>query len=477
MLRALYRSTPFRLVALLSITFLVFLGLAGSIAFGLIRSELDARLQQQLEQTFSIIAQSYGENDLSDLVDLVRSNAAANPALQRVFLLRSATGEVLAGNITTAPTSVGWSVASADALGLASDDEMFRLYSGPVSGNMLVVGASFAETEAVGAIVLSSLGLAGVLFGVFVIIAGILIAARGQRRMDRIADTMAMIGRGELAARIPVQHNRDDLDDLSRQINQALERLGGLVESMRQVSVDIAHDLKTPLNRLSFTVQSAIETEEAGQPVAVLLLQAQEEARQINATFEALLRIAQIEAGARRARFKAVVIPEILETLFEAYADVAEENGQVLTIAAEPLPEIAGDKDLLTQLFANLIENAIRHCPTGTTIAITAGKQGDRAFAVSVSDNGSGIPDAERDKVFQRLYRLDKSRSTPGHGLGLSLVKAIAELHGATITLSDNHPGLCVRVTFTHATAAPNFHDQRGPSTAPRIDPKRTFHE
>ncbi|MET3901406.1 signal transduction histidine kinase [Devosia sp. UYZn731] len=477
MLRALYRSTPFRLVTLLSMAFLAFLGLAGFIAFGLIRAELDARLEQQLEQTFSIIGQSYGENDLSDLVDLVRSNAAANPALQRVFLLRSATGQILAGNITAGPGSTGWSVASADALGLAADKEMYRIYSGPVGNTTLLVGASLAETEAVGAIVLSSLGLAGVLFCVFVIIAGILIAARAQRRMDRIADTMAMIGRGELAARIPVHHNRDDLDDLSLQINQALERLGGLVESMRQVSVDIAHDLKTPLNRLSFTVQNAIEREETGQSVATLLQQAQDEARQINATFEALLRIAQIEAGARRSRFKAVAVAEILENLFEAYAEVAEENGQVLTIAVEPLPETGGDKDLLTQLFANLIENAIRHCSAGTTIAITAGRQGDQAFAVSVSDNGSGIPDAEWDKVFQRLYRLDKSRSTPGHGLGLSLVTAIAELHGATIALSDNSPGLCVRVIFPHARAIPNLHDQRVASNALHVEPKRKLHE
>ncbi|MET3897431.1 signal transduction histidine kinase [Devosia sp. UYZn731] len=448
MLKALYRSTPFRLMALLSMAFLAFLGLAGFIAFGLIRAELDARLKQQLEQTFSIIAQSYGENDLTDLLDLVRSNAAANPALERVFLLRGPAGELLGGNITAAPTSIGWSIASADQLGLAADKEMYRIYSGQVGNTTLVVGGSFDETDAVGGIVLNSLGLAGLLFVALAIMAAVLIATRGQRRMDRIANTMAMIGRGELAARIPVQRNRDDLDDLSIQINHALERLAGLVEGMRQVSVDIAHDLKTPLNRLSFTVQNAIESEEAGQSVATLLQQAQDEARQINMTFEALLRIAQIESGARRARFKELAVGPILQTLFEAYADVAEENGQTLTIAVEPLPDIHGDKDLLTQLFANLIENAIRHCQPGTTIAMSASGTSDQTFEVTVCDNGSGIPDAERDKVFQRLYRLDKSRSTPGHGLGLSLVKAIAELHGATITMADSRPGLCVRVRF-----------------------------
>ena len=325
-----------------------------------------------MEQTFTIIAQSYGDNDLNDLVGLVHSNAAANPGLERVFLLRNAAGEVLDGNVTTAPISTGWSVASAEQLGLTADDEMYRLYSGPVGGNTLVVGASFDETDAIGEIVLNSLGFTSALFVILVVIAGALIATRGRRRMDRIANTMALIGRGELAARIPVKRNRDDLDDLSMQINQALERLASLVEGMRQVSVDIAHDLKTPLNRLSFTVQNAIESEEAGKSVALLLQQAQEETQQINTTFEALLRIAQIETGARRARFKHVAMAPILETLFEAYADVAEESGQTLSLHLQPLPEIIGDKDLLTQLFANLIENAIRHCPAGTAIALSS---------------------------------------------------------------------------------------------------------
>ena len=198
MLKALYRSTPFRLMALLSVAFLLFLGLVGLIAFGLIRADLNARLQQQLEQSFSIIAQSYGENDLTDLTDLVRSNATANPDLERVFLLRNAAGDILAGNITTAPMAAGWSMARADQLGLTADEKVYRLYSGLVDGNRLVVGTSFAETDAIGGIVLNSLGLAGVLFVILVVIAGVLIATRGQRRMDRIANTMAMIGRGEL---------------------------------------------------------------------------------------------------------------------------------------------------------------------------------------------------------------------------------------------------------------------------------------
>ncbi|MDB5531692.1 MAG: two-component sensor histidine kinase [Hyphomicrobiales bacterium] len=448
MLKALWRRTPFRIMTMLVAAFLVFLLLTGFTAVQLIRTELDARMEQQLVQSFSVIAQSFGENDLADLIDSVESNATANPRLERVFLLRSQDKAILAGNVTTAPDDEEWSVAAASALGIPRNRNLYRLYSGPVGPYTLLVGASFAENEEIGSIALRSLGLTGALFMILVVAAGIVLANRGQRRLDGIVYTMTRIGHGELSARIPLSDTHDDVDDLSRQINQALDRLAGLVEGMRQVSVDIAHDLKTPLNRLSFTVQNAIDRQEHGQPQMTLLLQAQAEIRQINTTFDALLRITQIESGARRDRFKQIAIGQILETLVDAYIDVVEENGHVLLLNyAANLHETFGDKDLLTQLFANLIENAIRHCPQGTTIAIDAHVEGQR-LVVTVSDNGFGIPLPEHEKVFQRLYRLDKSRSTPGNGLGLSLVKAIADLHYAAMTVADNEPGVRFSISF-----------------------------
>lgn len=451
MLNALYRSTAIRLIAPLGLAFLGFLLLAGLAAFLLTQGELNSRMRQQLEQTFAVITQSSAESDVTDLTELVRSHAAANPPEERVFLLRDRSGQKLAGNIDKGPDGTGWAVVSGAVLGLDTEDS-YQVYSGRVADNALIVGASFEETDAVGAIVLNSLGLAGLAFTVLIVIVGLVIASRGQRRIDGIAVTMDRVGRGELAARIALRGNHDDLDDLSAQINQALDRLAGLVESMRQVSVDIAHDLKTPLNRLSFTVQNAIDDDEAGKPVASLLQQAQAESHQINTTFDALLRIAQIESGARRARFKPMEIEPVLATLFDAYEEVAQESGQTLVFNAVPLPPIVGDRDLLTQMFANLIENAIRHCPSGTRITLAAALEPNGGFSVTVSDNGHGIPAEERDLVFQRLYRLDKSRSTPGHGLGLSLVKAIADLHGAGIAVDDNNPGL--RITLRFASQA-----------------------
>jgi len=216
---------------------------------------------------------------------------------------------------------------------------------------------------------------------------------------------------------------------------------------MRQVSADIAHELKTPLNRLKMTLDDAISGAVRGRDVGQLLVDAKAESDQINATFEALLRISQIEAGARRQRFQNVDLTEILTLVEEVYVSVAEDSGQVLELRPSPAATVQGDKELLTQMVVNLVENAITHCPAGTRIEMSLASA-DGGIVLHVADSGPGVPAEERDKVFRRLYRLDKSRTTHGSGLGLSLVKAIADLHSADIHLADNAPGLAVSVSF-----------------------------
>ncbi|HEV7718921.1 MAG TPA: HAMP domain-containing sensor histidine kinase, partial [Arsenicitalea sp.] len=290
---------------------------------------------------------------------------------------------------------------------------------------------------------------AAAIFTMFVVAAGVMIAVQAQRRLEGIAGTMRRVGQGELGARIPVSGRDDDIAALTGQVNGALDRLSALVEGMRQVSVDIAHDLKTPLNRLAITIESAIEADRNGQQLDELLAQAQQEGQQINATFDALLRIAQIEAGARRSRFAPQDLRGLLESIVEIYSEVALERGQTLELTPSQgvLLPVSGDPELLTQLFVNLVENALRHGPPGVSVSILLERYAGGAI-VRISDTGPGIPDDERERVFRRLYRLDKSRTTPGSGLGLSLVKAVADLHGATIELADNQPGLRVTLLF-----------------------------
>ncbi|MEO5807640.1 ATP-binding protein [Devosia sp.] len=444
----IFQSSAFRLAIVFSGLFFVTFIIAGFLAYQIILGDLRDRLDESLKQTFDLISRSYAGNDLEDLTATVQSYAVAAEEHDRVFFLADAAGQKLAGNVEKADVSPGLASVSEADFGFGLSDS-YRSFRGTFDGHLLVVGASFSEIEELGGLALTSFLWAGGLASLIAIIAGALLATAVQKRMQAIASTMAQVGRGDLNARIPLRRNGDDVDILAGQVNAALDRLASLVESVRQVSVDIAHDLKTPLNRLAIIIEGALELAANGEDNTVDLMQAQEEAVQINATFEALLRIAQLESGSRRERFAPVQLADILEVLVEAYVDVAADSQQVLSLVrrAVPIPMILGDKDLLTQLFANLIENAIRHAGAGSRIELSLVKMGD-SIAVGVGDDGPGIPEAERTRVFQRLYRLSKSRTTPGSGLGLSMVKAIADLHGAGIALGDRSPGLQVTILF-----------------------------
>ena len=449
MRNGLLRSTPFRLALILGATFFAALVIAGLIAFSLIRNELAQRMDRSITDSFNVIAQSYGDSDQTDLIDTVNGHARATLNDDRIYGLVGPTPAILAGNVGVVPEGSGWMTLQGTALGIRNGDEGgYRVFIGDIGGNRLLVGQSFVQNTEIARLALTSIGWASLAILVLVIATGVLLALRAQRRIDSIAGIMGRVGQGELGARIPVGRRGDDIDLLARQVNAALDRLSHLVEGMRQVSVNIAHDLKTPLNRLAITLEAAIKAEEAGAPAAPLLEQAEEEIGQINATFDALLRIAQIEAGARRARFVEVQLGDVLDRIGDAYGEVAEERGQHLEVTHQiELPNIEGDGDLLTQLCANLIENSMRHCPPGTSIAVSA-RRAENRIVLTVSDNGPGIPAEERAKVFQRLYRLDKSRTTSGSGLGLSLVKAVADLHAAEIAVGENAPGLWISVAF-----------------------------
>jgi signal transduction histidine kinase len=226
-----------------------------------------------------------------------------------------------------------------------------------------------------------------------------------------------------------------------------------LVEAMRQVSADIAHELRTPLNRLRIHIEQAARNAAVSAPVEDDLAAAIAQSETIDQTFSALLRIAQIEAGARREKFAPVDLAALLGDIGDVYSEVAEDAGQTLLCDMAGAAWVMGDKELLTQTFANLIENAIRHCQTGNAITCKVRAEGNRVTA-SVADTGPGIPLAERELVLRRLYRLEKSRTTEGTGLGLSLVKAVADLHGAELALADAMPGLRVELQFARIVGA-----------------------
>lgn len=432
----------------LTAAFLAAYAVAGFVAFRTINADLEKRVVQAVELTAESFEDRYELAGREALIAAVEARAATLDSEDEVLWLGTPDGRRLAGIALPAPASL----VSGDVMGavIAGDrDDRYRVAVRDLGKLRLIAALSYEEADEIGTGVLAAFGWVTGFIVVLSLVSAAILARRGQRRLDAIAATLRAVSLGTMSARVPVTGGGDDLDRLSSGINEAIEQLEGTVDGIRQVSTDIAHDLRTPINRLAILLERARDAAEGNPDMESRIDAASRQASGITATFDALLRIAQIEAGARKARFAPLSLPEIAAVLYDAYAPVAEEKGQRLVLG--PAPKVAapvhGDRDLLTQLFANLIENAIRHAPRGVTIRIDTGA-GLQGVWMSVADNGPGIPEAERQKVLKRFYRLDKSRHTPGSGLGLALVRAIADLHGAVLGLDDNEPGLMARLTF-----------------------------
>jgi signal transduction histidine kinase len=281
---------------------------------------------------------------------------------------------------------------------------------------------------------------------------GLVVAHGFLRRVDAIAATAEAIGRGELDRRVPVRGAAapaDEMDRLGAAINAMLDRIRDLMGELRHASSAIAHDLRTPLARL----RQGLEAARAGAATPAEYEAAVEaaigETDAILRAFAALLRIAQVEAGARRAAFAPVDLSAVASELAEAYAPSAEDSGRALTADVEPGAVVNGDRELLMQTLANLLENALRHTPPGTAIAVRVARPGaGGAPVLAVDDDGPGIPPEARAQVLRRFHRLDPSRSDSGSGLGLALVAAVAALHEAELDLSEGPGGRGLRAAL-----------------------------
>ena len=410
-------------------------------------------LHDQMNSDREILLEIFEENGIDDLVKSVDVMARVNFENARIFQLLGPDGTVLAGNITQIDGEEQREYVSAENVFIIGEheeeisgywiiDEKFGQYT-------LVQGTG----NHVIAEVLEALGIS--LVSGFILImgigsfAGVWVGRLTEQRIEAISTTMEEVAEGKLAARIPIDEtSNDDLDRVSTSINNTLEKLENLMESQVQISNDIAHDLRTPLQRLrqrleKMANQQAVDTNEA----VIALAQTED----IINTFNALLRIAQIEAGDRRERFRRTDLRDLVINVYDAFEPTAEDAGQQLRLKISDQPlYVLGDSDLLMQLISNLVENALRHTPEGTIISMEASFS-NGAPLVCIADTGPGIAREDREKVFRRFYRGEKSRTSGGNGLGLSLCKAIAELHYAELMVSDNQPGVRILVDFPPA--------------------------
>lgn len=452
----LLKRTPVRLAAAFASLFaLTVIALVGVLYYTLV-SELDNSIRQHVEEISDTLKAIDRQQGFEDLAAVVTEEAASVRDFDSIFLLRADDGSIRAGNVQNVRLFSGWGELDRAWLPMVAgkgnpDDRFFAKWT-RVSKGHLLVGGSDREIREVRRILLHGLGWGLAATVLLAIASAFYLAHRAQQKIDVFATTLSKVSRGEISERVPVTASDDDLDHVATQINATLAHLQKLIENVNQASSDIAHDLKKPIGRLRRRLELALRSADDSQTFRGQVEESLVELDSIVETFEALLRITQIEAGARRARFSTQELGSLLAEIADIYEPVVEEEGGrlVSTVKIGRAALITGDRELLTQLFANLIENAIRHSPKGTRIDVGLQARDDRYVAI-VADNGPGIPEHERENVFRRLYRLERERSTPGSGLGLSLVAAIAELHGATVELADNGPGLRVEVSFPRA--------------------------
>ena len=429
--------------AMFSVSGLVVFAIVAWLVTSFMVEQLDATVANELAE----VQADAGSQDTEVLKRVVIGLTVNSPGIY--YLLQAPDGQVMAGNMTAIEPKPGlrsleWTHQAPERRSIGGIRGRGILLP---DGAYLFVGISDYQLGEVREVILRTT-LLGLGVTVVLAVAGGLVMSYGVlRRVEAVSRASRAIMAGDLTQRMALRGTDDEFDHLSSSLNAMLERIQDLMLGLQQVSSDIAHDLRTPLTRLRQRLELARRREGTVKGLHVAVDGAIDNVDAILETFGALLRIAQIEAGTRRSEFQRVSLSALLSELIEAYQPVVEERAQTLDAQIAEDLWVVGDRDLLMQMFANLVDNALVHSTVGADLSVEA-VSAARGIQVMVSDNGPGIPPQYRHVVLQRFYRLDRSRSTPGSGLGLSLVSAVAGLHDATLTLQDNEPGLRCLLVF-----------------------------
>lgn len=408
-----------------------------------IRSTIDAEIQGLAEQ------QRLG--GIRRLVQVIERRSRGPGA--SLYLVTTPLGERIAGNIEALPPGTldrqGESeieyARSSETLD-QTNHAIVRVFMLP-AGFRLLVGRDVEERERLRVVIKRAAGWSFLLVVVLGCFAGWFVARRVLKRIDGMNDTARSIMAGDLKGRLAIAGTGDELDRLAGNLNAMLDRIGELMSGMQQVTDNIAHDLKTPLTRLRNRAEEALRTAQSPEQLRAALDGSIEEADGLIRVFNALLMIARLETRQISDSMAPLDLAEIVDGLSELYEPLAEEAGLTLSASVEPGLSLTGNRELIGQALANLIDNALKYGkPEGeapATVVVTANRVGDMV-ELGVADHGAGIPEADRGRALERFVRLDQSRSKPGFGLGLALASAVAHLHGGTIRLSDNAPGLAI---------------------------------
>lgn len=418
-------------------------------------TEREARSEQRQElvadaRDLALLSYQRGLDALSTEIE---ERIILGAGLERWYALYAGNGIKLAGNLDDRPAREGWSerrlTPRATSLAPSPSEHLLTLYTlRTARGGWLVVGRDAYYIRHMREVAERIFLLALALIVAVSLVVGWLIGRQLLRRVGAMSVAAERISDGDLDHRMPLRGAGDELDMIALTVNQMLDRIASLLADVRRLGADIAHDLRTPLTRLRRRLEQLRTPPPHPAAHEAAVDAALAEIDGLLDVFQALLRIAGIESGEMRSGFASVHLATMLAELHDAYAAVAEAEGHHLDARIAPQPPVSGDRGLLVQAFVNLIENAIRHTPPGTRITLELKRVGDELHA-GVRDDGPGIPTHEHAQVLQPFMRLDRSRHTEGNGLGLALVRSVAELHRAALVLDDASPGLVVMLVFS----------------------------
>lgn len=436
----LLRSRALRLAllyaALFGVSITALLGFIYLIAGNYVRSHVDEFVSSELE----MLEADHAIDGVAGVLGLINSRDASDRSNHWLYLYVDSQGRRLAGDRDpwpqAAPQADGFlTLPARDGIGkIRAREAHFP------DGSRLLVGLNDYEVGEMRSALARSMGFG---LGAMLLLAiggGVLVTMATLRQIESINRVTHDIMAGDLRQRVPVGASDDEFDALGRNINAMLDRIGTLMDAIRGVTDNIAHDLRRPLARLRARLEAALAG--GGKPADLqrAIGESIDELDSILLTFGALLRIANVESGRLRESFSEVDLTAIALDAEQLFEPIASADGKTLTVSAQPRVRVNGSRDLLFQALANLVDNALKYTPPGGRIDIVLGTEHD-VVLLTVADNGPGVDADQREKVFQRLYRVDPSRSTAGNGLGLSLVRAVALLHDGSCEIEDNRPG------------------------------------
>ena len=449
----LFRTTAFKLTLVYLVVFSLFAAFLLAYFALNTRRLITDQITRTVDAEITGLSEQYNQGGIRRLVVII--DARSRRPGSSLYLLTTFSGDRLAGNVGVVAEGVldrpGWTETAYrrpdDPEGTVHE-ALARVFQLP-GGFRLLVGRDLEERERLHDVVIAAGWWSIAIVIVLGIAGGFFVARRVLRRVDAMTETSRTIMAGDLSERLPVAGSEDEFDRLAVNLNAMLERIEALMRGFKEVSDNIAHDLKTPLTRLRNRCEEALRTGKGEADYRAALEATIEESEELIRTFNALLLIARAESGDASTHMTEFDASEIARGVGELYDPLADEKGIALKVeTAGPAP-VRGNRELVTQALANLVDNAIKYAGTNgagangapAEIVVKALNDGDR-IALTVTDTGPGIAEADRGRVVERFVRLEQSRSEPGSGLGLSLASAVARLHGGELKLEDNNPGL-----------------------------------